>query len=75
MQGIRRHVAVASLFAVLGFSGSAIAAPQKDIGTRVRDAQSQLQQQMSKLKGRSPRYSTSSRARSRSRQRSRSCGC
>lgn len=52
MQRIRTFVVVVSLFAVLGLSGSAIAAPQKDIGTRFRDAQSQLQKQMSKLKGR-----------------------
>ena len=47
MQRIRRYVAVVSLFAVLGLSGSAIAAPQKDSGPRVWDAQSQLH----KLKG------------------------
>jgi hypothetical protein len=47
MQGIRRYVAVVSLFAVLGLSGSAIAAPQKGSGARVWNAQSQLH----KLKG------------------------
>lgn len=52
MQRIRIFLAVVSLFAVLGLSDSAIAAPQKDNGPRVRDAQSQLQKQMSKLKGR-----------------------
>jgi hypothetical protein len=50
MQRIRRYVAVLSLFA-LGLSGSAIAAPRKDDGPRVRDAQSQLQRLKGKLKG------------------------
>jgi hypothetical protein len=49
MQRIRMYAAVVSLFAVLGLSGSVIAAPQKDNGTRVGAVQSQLQKQMSKL--------------------------
>jgi hypothetical protein len=52
MQRIRIFVAVVSLFGMLGVTGSAIAAPQRDNGSRVRDEQSQLQKQMAKLKGR-----------------------
>ena len=40
MQRIRRYVAVVSLFAMLGLTGSAIAARRDDAGPRVRDAQS-----------------------------------
>jgi hypothetical protein len=51
MQRIRRYVAVVSLFAVLGLTGSAIAARRND-NPRVRDVKSQVQkQQKAKPKG------------------------
>jgi hypothetical protein len=43
MQRIRIYVAVVSLFAMLGLTGSAIAAQQKNDGPPARDAKSQAQ--------------------------------
>jgi len=51
MQRIRTSVAVVSLFAVLGLTGSAIAAQRDADGPRVRDAQQVQKQQKAKPKG------------------------
>jgi hypothetical protein len=52
MRKIRRHVAVVSLFAVLGLTGSAIAAKQGNDGPPARDAgQVKKQKQKAPPKG------------------------
>jgi hypothetical protein len=50
MQRIRSYVAVVSLFAMLGLTGSAIAARRNDGGQPVRDEKSQKQQPPPKAK-------------------------
>jgi hypothetical protein len=53
MQRIRSYVAVVSLFAMLGLTGSAIAAQRNDDRQPVRDAKSQKQQPLPKPKPKS----------------------
>jgi hypothetical protein len=48
MQRIRTYVAVVSLFAMLGLTGSAVAARRNDSGPRVQQAQNHVQKEKPK---------------------------